>query len=153
MNNKASLPAEMTPEKAAELDRRLTRNAQRILETIIKAMPKVASNLTIQGDNECVCHDIDIPGLDKYSAMILASYVITKGDKERTVYFAVLQPILQERFEQLLSNNAELLTKLTNETINIQFTCPQIHKGFQFKRRKKGLFGKEVYVEEFNLNE
>lgn len=139
-------------EKAAEFDQRLTRNAQRILEAIIKAMPKIAASLKIQGNKERVAHEIDIPGLDKYSAMILPSYVITKGDKERTIYFALLQAPLQQRLEQLLSNNSELLKKLTHETINIQFACPKTHKAFQFKRRKKELFGKEIYVEEFNLD-
>lgn len=139
-------------EKSAELDQSLTRNAHQILETIINAMPKIAGSLKIQSNRERVSHEIDIPGLDKYSTMILASYAITKGDKERTIYFALLQAPLQQRLEQLLSNNIELLKKLTHETINIQFACPKTHKAFQFKRRKKELFGKAVYVEEFNIN-
>lgn len=145
-------PSKSSPEKAAELDQRLTRNAQRILEAIIKAMPKIAASLKIQGNKERVAHEIDIPGLDKYSAMILASYVIAKGDKERTIYFALLHAPLQQRLEQLLSNNSELLKQLTHETINIQFACPETHKAFQFKRRKNELFGKGIYVEEFNLD-
>lgn len=139
-------------EKLAEIDQRLSRNAKRILETVIKAMPKVAKSLKIKGDKERVAHDVDIPGLDKFSAMLIASYVIVKGEKERTIYFAVLQPPLFKRLYQILSNNADLLKSLTNETLSIQFACPEVDKGFQFKRRKKGLFGKEVYLDEFNLN-
>lgn len=143
---------ELSAEKLAEQDQRLTRHAQRILDAIIKAMPKVAKYLTIKGDKERVAHDVDIPGLDKYSSMIISSYVIVKGEKDRTIYFAILQPSLYGRLQALLSNNAELLKNLTNETINIQFACPEIDKSFQFKRRKKGLFGKEVYVAEFSLS-
>jgi len=138
--------------KAADIDQRLSRNAQRILEIIIKGMPKLAKSLKIKGNKERVAHDVEISGLEKYSAMIIASYVIVKGDKERTIYFATLQPPLQKRLQQILTNNAELLKKLTSETRNIQFACPEIGKGFQFKQRKNGFFSKETYLDEFNLH-
>lgn len=144
-------PHTPTPQELADIDERLSRNAKRILDTIIKAIPKLADSLKIKGDKERVSYDIDIAGLDKFSAMILASYIIVKGDKQRTMYFAILQTPLFKRLYQILSNNSELLKALTAKTRNIQFTCPAIDKGFQFKERKKGLFGKELYPEPFNL--
>jgi len=137
--------------KSAEIDQRLSRNAQRILEIIIKGMPRLAKSLKIKGDRERIAHDVDIPGIEKYSAMIIASYVIIKGDKERIIYFATLQPALHQRLQQILTSNAELLKRLTTETRSIQFACPEIGKGFHFKLRKSGFFSKETFLEEFNL--
>jgi len=71
----------ISPEKQAELDQRLSRNALRILQTIVKAMPTLAKNIAIKGNKERVAHDITIPGIEKYSAMIIASYIIVKGEK------------------------------------------------------------------------
>ena len=90
---------EQSPEKQKELDQRLSRNALRILQAIVKAMPTLAKNIAIKGNEERVAHDISIPRIDKYNAMIIASYIICEGRKRaRYLFCSITSPLAKTTF-------------------------------------------------------
>lgn len=144
----------LSGDKAKEQDERNTRFAKRIISAICKAMPKVAKGLNLRDSKMTVAHEVDIPGLKELDKFILPSYIIIKGERQRVVYFAVMQAPIYERIKELLDKNDKLRASITEHTSRIQFSCPETNRGFGFVSRSKGfLRGKEYITEAFELTD
>jgi len=139
---------------AAELkaqDERYDRLAKRVIDTFVKAMPGVIPSLKLQGSDPKVAHKVDISGLASFDALLSVSYVVVKGDKQRTIFVAVLNADFYRRLKHVLENSEALRVRLTEKTLNIQFACPDLHAGVLFKRVSKGfLRGSAIELEGFS---
>ncbi|MCP3853015.1 MAG: hypothetical protein GY694_22720 [Gammaproteobacteria bacterium] len=130
------------------------RIAKRILRIIIKSMPSVAPSLKIKNKNVMVNNEVKMPLLGEYEGSIIPSYIIIKGDKERTLYFCIMKEALYEPIKEILTKELDMRDALTLHTIKIQFACPGLGYGLYFKKKWKGLLkGKKIHLYQFTLHD
>lgn len=130
------------------------RIAMRILKLIIQSMPGIAPQLKIKGKDIKVNNEVKMPLLGDYEGSILPSYIIVKGDKDRTLYFCIMNERLFNAIKDILIKNIQLREALTQHTVKIQFACPDIGYGLYFLKKSKGLFkGKKTHVYQFTLSD
>ena len=157
-NNKDSIESEGTPEailSQEEIDaqnKQHKRIAKRILNVIIKSIPSLVPALKEKSEAIMVNNEVKMPLLDEYSGCILPSYIIVKGDKQRTLYFCIMKDYLYEMIKDILKNDRELREALTKHTVKIQFACPDLGFGLYFKKKSEGfLKGKKTHIYQFSL--
>ena len=130
------------------------RIALQMIKIITRSMPSIVPTLAIKGKDIKVNNKVNMPLLSDYEGSIIPSYIIIKGEKERTLYFCVMKELLFNAIKELLVNNYELRDLLTKQTIKMQFACPDVGLGLYFTRKSQGLFkGKKTHIYQFNLTD
>ena len=130
------------------------RIAMRMIKSIIKSMPSLAPSLKLDKKVLMVNNQVYMPLFSEYEGNIIPSYVVIKGDKERTLYFCVMKEILFDLIKEILVENIEIRDALTEQTINIQFACPDLNLGLYFTKQSKGFFKKKkTRIFQFNISD
>ncbi|MCW8932754.1 MAG: hypothetical protein OQL19_21265 [Gammaproteobacteria bacterium] len=138
----------------AEQRAQYKRIAMRMLKAIVKSIPALVPSLKIKADGLMVNNEVKMPLLNEYEGCILPSYVVIKGDKERTLYFCIMKEQLYELIKEILVKDIEVREALTKHTVSIQFACPDINLGLYFKKKYEGLFkGKKTHIYQFKMSE
>ncbi len=144
----------LSDSETAEQHAQHKRIAMRMLKAIIKSIPALVPSLKIKKEGLMVNNEVKMPLLNEYEGCIIPSYVVIKGDRERTLYFCVMKEPLYNVIKEVLVENIEVREALTKHTVNVQFACPDLNLGLYFKKKRVGLFkGKKTHIYQFTMSE
>lgn len=153
-NARLSSESTLSDSKTTEQHAQYKRIAMRMLKAIIKSIPSLVPSLKIKKDGLMVNNEVKMPLLNEYEGSIIPSYVVIKGDKERTLYFCVMKEPLFNLIKEILKENIEIREALTKHTVKVQFACPNLNLGLYFKKKFEGIFkGKKTHIYLFKIND